>query len=147
MGTQYPAVYGPRAAARGEEWNLSDWECFSLMGEALKRPLEDMFYLSDKLVSFLPTANFSVRLCQERELYTAFARSRHAGPGKTKTARCFVLRPKRDKGASAESAATSREPLHGELVQKKSQLHFRTVAYFSQHTLAAASWGVGGGPP
>lgn len=24
---------------------------------------------------------------------------------------------------------------------KKSQLHFRTVAYFSQHTLAAASWG------
>lgn len=114
------------------------------MGEALKRPLEDMFYLSDKLVSFLPTENFSVRLCQEREL------SLHLHVRVTLS----LGRRKQRVALSSDQSGTkerARSPwLHPENRFmgnwfKKSQLHFRTVAYFSQHTLAAASWGGGGG--
>lgn len=116
------------------------------MGEALKRPLEDMFYLSDKLVSFLPTENFSLRLCQEREL------SLHLHVRVTLS----LGRRKQRLALSSDQSGTkerARSPwLHPENRFmgnwfKKSQLHFRTVAYFSQHTLAAASWGGGEGGP
>lgn len=102
--------------------------------------------LSEWQARFLPCNRKLLRpVSARRELSRClFARSFHAESGKTKTARSFILRPKQEKGASAKSVAPSTELLHGELVQK-SQLHFETVAYFSHHTLAAASWGVGTG--
>lgn len=90
--------------------------------------------------------NFSVRLCQEREL------SLHLHVRITLS----LGRRKQRVALSSDQSGTkerARSPcLHPENRFmgnwfKKSQLHFRTVAYFSQHTLAAASWGGGEGGP
>lgn len=126
--------------------NLSGRKSFSLMGEVLRRLLEDV--LSERQARFLPSNGKLLRPASARRELSrcVFARASHAESGKTKTARSFILRPKQDKGASAKSVATSRELLDGELVQK-SQLHFKLWPILVTTLWQLPPGGRGRGPP
>lgn len=93
------------------------------------------------------TENFSVRLCQERTLLLRLHVRFTLSLGRRKQRVALSTDQSRTKEWAQSPQLHPEKLLHGKLVQK-SQLYFRTVAYFSQHALAAASWwGEDGGPP